>query len=63
MKIKQVQGYLREIDTVRREIKIENLGKLYPYAYNDNVKPEELERQLGEFVKLILRDDVLTQIS
>jgi hypothetical protein len=63
MNIKQVQSYLREIDTTKQEIKIEYLDKFYAYKYNDNVKLEELEAKLGEFVELIFHDGILTRVS
>jgi len=63
MNIKQVEGHLREIDTAKQELKIEYLGKFYTYKYNDNIKVEKLESQLGEFVKLIFHDGILTRVS
>ena len=63
MNIKQTEGYLREIDTSKKELKIEKLGKKYAYNYDDNFKVEELESHLGEYVKLIFHDDILIRLS
>lgn len=56
---KASRRYLREIDIDKKELRLEILGKLFPYKYPDNVKIEELESKLGGFVRLIFHDGVL----
>lgn len=63
MIIRHVDGVLKEIDTDKQQVKLERLGRIYTYKYNEKINLKQLERQLGEQVELIFHDDLLTRIS
>ncbi|MEM2139482.1 hypothetical protein [Nitrososphaera sp.] len=63
MIIRHVDGVLKVIDTDKKEIKLERLGRIYTYKYTEKINVKQLERQLGEAVELIFHDDLLARIS